>query len=544
MRWTNVSPKNRHYRHDIGWIPPSCRHGMMAVHESGRYGAPMQSFFKLLATGIVAILLVACRTGTSSSTPADEAEGGVRYGQLRFHPCTLSGPYSGGNVSAQCARLDVPENRDAPEGRHISLHIAWLPATSDGAETEDPVFFLAGGPGQAASSSWPTIDAAFANVRRQRHVILVDQRGTGLSHPLGCGDTSEDANAETGGDTFEQVIAATKRCAAQLDADPRHYTTTDAVADLDQVRAALGAATINLVGVSYGTRVVQQYAMRHPQRVRTMTLDGIVPNTLILGSEDARNLDRALGLQFLFCEQTPSCKEAFGDDLRGQLRTLMTRLSEHPVDAKFRDPNTGELRHDTVTTEHIIVLTRMFSYVPQAAALLPLVLREADRDRYDPLLALSSMIEQQMNDQIVLGMQLSVICAEDADQLKEDPAADRYVIGNQTIRLLKAQCSVWPAGERPADFHTPLVADIPALLLSGELDPVTPPDYGDQVAAHLSQGRHLVLQWQGHGSFNTGCVPRLLGQFLETADARALDASCLDSLSYVPPFITFNGWDP
>ncbi|MDR1075211.1 MAG: alpha/beta hydrolase [Xanthomonadaceae bacterium] len=494
--------------------------------------------FRLLIAIAALSLLSSCQ---SESATGDAS--GQRYGNLRFQPCTLTNPYSSGNVQGRCAQLEVAENPDAPEGRRIALNIAWLPATEEGAEAADPVFFLAGGPGQAAVGSWPLLDPIFADVRKRRHIILVDQRGTGKSGPLNCAlSQDEDDAARLRDADAARAAEEARRCARSLDADPRFYATTDAVRDLEQVRAALGADSIDLVGVSYGTRVAQQYARRHGSHVRAMVLDGVVPNTLMLGSEDARNLDEALASQFQRCQAQAACRARFGHDLRGQLRDLIQRLRRRPLDTDYRDPFSGELRHGQLTAAHVTTLTRMFAYAPEAASLLPLLLSEADRGRHGPLMSLSMLVEKKTLEQMSMGMQLSVVCAEDAGL---PPPADRdTLLGADMGRLLRAQCDAWPAGAAPADFHEPLVSDVPALLLSGELDPTTPPRYGDEVAKHLSRGRHLLLKGQGHNTIGAGCMPKLLDRFLETADAQSLDAGCLDALDYVPPFTSFNGWEP
>ncbi len=489
-----------------------------------------------------ALLLAACQGDPG------RPEGGAtlrHYGDIAFKPCTLTAPYLTTNVEAQCATLPVAEDPDRPDGRKVALNIAWLPATKEGAAVDDPVFFLAGGPGQSAVETWPAIDTAFREVRKSHHVILVDQRGTGKSNPLSCKDKDGRNAYGDGEDAGEAAMVAFARaCAASLQADPRFYTTTDAVRDLETVRKALGAATINVVGASYGTRVAQQYAMRHPASTRSVVIDGVVPNELALGNEHARNLDDALALQFERCQATPACREKFGEDLRGQLRTLMQRLAAETVETDYRHPLTGERLHGRVTPGAVAGITRMYAYYPQGAALLPLVLNEASQGRYAPLMSLAKLLETQLGDQFMHGMQLSVICAEDADLLQAQPGDADTVLGSVMGEALKAQCGVWPAGKRPADFHAAWTSAIPTLLLSGELDPVTPPRYGEQVARTLSNGRHLVLKGQGHGTFAAGCMPKLLGRFLETADAKGLDATCLDTLDYVPPFTGFNGWEP
>lgn len=501
------------------------------------------SAFAIACAGLVA----ACTPGQAPAPAGTSASATRTWGTLAFKPCSLTSPFATTSIEAQCTTLQVPEDAARADGRRIGLNIAWLPATSETASAADPVVFLAGGPGQAATEAWPAVDAAFAEVRKHRGVLLVDQRGTGRSHPLRCKD-AEGNNAFTADpDDLSAASARTfaQACAAALDADPRHYTTTDAVRDLERVRVAVGAPQLNLVGGSYGTRVAQQYAATHPSRVRTVVLDGVVPNTLVLGSEHARNLDAALAAQFDRCQRLPACRARFGSDIRAQLRTLMQRLEAAPVEVAFTDPMTGAARTDTATSGHVAALTRMFAYTPQAAALLPLVLDEAQAGRYAPLMALSDLVTRQVGGQINHGMQLSVICAEDAGELGTRAVADAdTVLGAAMSDVLVAQCAAWPTGTRPAAFRAPLKTDAPVLLLSGEFDPVTPPRYGEEVARHLPNGRHLVLRGQGHGTFAVGCTPKLLARFIDTADAKALDAKCLDSLDYVPPFTGFNGWEP
>lgn len=465
-------------------------------------------------------------------------------GSLDFEPCTLAPDFATNSVEAQCATLSVPENPDAAEGRRIALAIAWIPTEND--DAPDPVFMLAGGPGQSARDSYPAVAGAFREVLRKRNVILVDQRGTGASQPLVCRD--EEGEAATG-DSLEDTPAAAaafaRRCLAQLSesSDPRFYTTTDAVRDLDAVRSAIGAERINLVGISYGTRVAQQYLKRHPERVRSLVLDGVVPNDLVLGSEHAKNLGATLERQFARCADAPGCRDAFGDP-RVRFDALASELRTAPRTVQYRDAFTGEMRSGELTYGHLASVVRMYAYAPAVAAMLPLALHEAASGRADTLMAQAEMLIGQLGDQIMHGMQLSVACSEDGPRLRVDPADANSVLGTEFIEYTLAQCAEWPRGNVPEDFHSPLSSDVPMLLLSGEFDPVTPPGYGERVLAGASKGRHLVLRGQGHNVFGVGCAPRLMARFIDTIDAAALEVDCLDRLQYAPPFTGFHGWDP
>ncbi|HXW10307.1 MAG TPA: alpha/beta hydrolase [Steroidobacteraceae bacterium] len=490
--------------------------------------------------------MAAC-LGLLAAVPAPATNGTrVDFGALAFAPCTLAAAGQAVTLAARCASLRVPEDRSRPDARSIELAIAWVPSTSK-SPAPDPVLFLAGGPGQSALESFPMVAPAFRETLRQRHVILVDQRGTGGSHPLECPKAidPDDPSALDAGDP-DTARRIAERCLDEVrgNADPRFYTTSTYVADLEAVRAALGAPRVNLVGVSYGTRVALEYLRRHAAHVRAVVLDSTVPPPLILGAEHARNLDAAIDAQFRRCEADAACRERFGSP-RERLGSLLERLRAQPVKVAYADPVTDEPREDELTAEALAGVVRLHAYSPQLFAMLPMLLEGAANGRYQHLMAQARMVEQLVGEQISVPLQLAVSCTEDAPWLVGDPADRDTLLGTAFVDFLRAQCEVWPRGGMPEDFHTPVVADRPVLLFSGEFDPVTPPRYGAEVARRLPDARHLVLRGQGHGVLGIGCTPRLLAQFLERPEsARNLDAHCLDALGYVPPFAGAYGWDP
>ena len=142
------------------------------------------------------------------------------------------------------------------------------------------------------------------------------------------------------------------------------------------------------------------------------------------------------------------------------------------------------------------------------------------------------------------GMQLSVICAEDADLLEPDPQAAQTLLGNLLVDVTRTQCEIWPHGQRPADFREPASGDAPVLILEGELDPVTPPRYGEEVAKTLANAKLIVARGQGHNVIGRGCLPKLVGEFMDTLEPKSLDTSCAEDLGPIPHFIDFNGAAP
>ena len=498
--------------------------------------------FPLATVALAATLLAGC--GQQAQTHGIDRDGKLRYGELAFEPCSLSTPGAEA-VEAQCTTLAVPEDHDQPDGRSIELAIAWLPAK--GLAEDDPIYMISGGPGQSALASYPTLDRAFVDARRTRDVILVDARGTGGSHPLKCTDNAgRSAFGDSVDSSPEASRAFAERCREQLskDADLRHYATADHVRDLDLVRRKLGVDRINLYGVSYGTRVAQQYAKRFPDHVRTMVLDSVVPNSLVLGQDHARNLEQALQAQFARCRTEPPCAANLGDPARQLDAVRATLQAGNMAPVRFRDPLTGAWRSEVPAYADLAGLLRLYSYQPEVAATLPLLLHEAAQGHYEALLAQSRLLTESIGESIMHGMQLSVMCTEDAADMRIDDADADTVLGNEMVAYLQAQCSVWPTRQRPADFREPLAGDVPVLAISGEFDPVTPPRYGDEVVASLPNGRHLVLPGQGHSVLATGCMPKLFAQFVERADARGLDTECLQRLIPAPPFTGNHGWEP
>ncbi|MFT3790643.1 MAG: alpha/beta hydrolase [Rudaea sp.] len=472
-------------------------------------------------------------------------------GTLAFKACELPQKKSGATTAAFCAPFSVPENPDDPASRRIDLHLALIKSDAERADS-DIVVFLAGGPGQAAVETYPQIAAALAPLRRHHHILLLDQRGTGQSHPLDCEAAKDDEkNGTRAGETDSGIDTAklretTSKCLAEIEkkADPRQYTTTVATRDLEDLRVALGAPQFDLVGVSYGTRMAQQYLMRHPAGVRSVVLDSVAPNELVFGQEFAQNLDSALKAQFALCSKNAACAKAFGDSW-ASLGKLRDALRAQPQNVTLRDPVTFKPDELRLSANRFAGLVRMFAYSPETAALLPLSIAEGLKGNYAPLAGQTQLLQDDMSGAMNGGMQASVICSEDADLLKPDPNDANTLLDSSSLTdAIAAMCAVWPHGATPADFHAPLKSDKPILVLEGELDPVTPPRYGEQVMQGLSNAKLIVARGQGHNVIGRGCIPKLVDEFVEKLNPKMLDAKCVDALGPVPALVDFNGASP
>ena len=239
-------------------------------------------------------------------------------GDIAFRECVVEAQARDRTV--QCAWYDVPEDYTAPQGKHIKLFIARLPARKS-KKILEPILFLAGGPGQSATASYLHVDRIFKGLAKDRDFYLVDQRGTGHSNYLGCGDAvNEEIAALTQFDP-KLLKDLTKRCLQELPGDSRFYTTSVAIKDFEKIREALNVEQWNLFGVSYGTRSGIHYMRKHPNFIRTALLDSVVPPELAIFSDVALNSQKILSGLYQRCEQDVECNKRF-PDLAGEVETL------------------------------------------------------------------------------------------------------------------------------------------------------------------------------------------------------------------------------
>jgi pimeloyl-ACP methyl ester carboxylesterase len=495
---------------------------------------PVHSRFRLIP--LIALLCGSPIPGGSVVAAADKT--------FVSQPCRLENPSGLNSVAARCGYLEVAENPDAPSGAKIRLHVAVIAALRSQPAAE-PLFIVAGGPGSAASQFYAATAPAFERIRRERDLVIVDQRGTGLSNPLDC-DFPEDFDVSQL--ALDRLRALIKGCREQLKAHQlEYYTTSIAVRDLDQVRAALGYERIALYGVSYGTRVVEHYARRFADHTRVVILDGAIVPEAPVGPAIAIDAQSTLDRIFLACEHDHDCTQKF-PNLGPRFAILLDAITRKPSGLEFADPVTGRSEHLEVTRDYIVAAVRLLSYNSQTISLLPLLLDEAARGNLSPLVAQAVMTTRALTDQLSIGMHNSVVCAEDvpfyADaKIDRDTLARTYIGTNQVDGLIEI-CKIWPRGVADPDLHAPLRSKVPALVLSGELDPVTPPANGARTAQEFGDSLHIVAAGQGHGQLATGCVPRLMAQFIEAGTTRDFDASCAKAIVGLPFFLNFSGPAP
>ena len=449
--------------------------------------------------------------------------------RIALAPCHLDGLPE----EVLCGRHEVFEDREGRAGRRIELRLAVLPALRREA-SPDPLVLLAGGPGQGAIDLAGAAARYFREIRQRREIVLVDLRGTGESHPLACGPGADDLEWLAGAIPPE----ALRRCLESVEADVRMYGTAAAMDDLDEIREALGYERINLWGGSYGTRAALVYARRHPDRVRSVVLDGAAPFGLRLPLHNARGAQRAFDRLIDDCAADEACGAAY-PRLREAIERLLARLQAAPARVTLRHPRTGAPWTISITRDFFASALRGFLYTPAHAALVPFVVSAADAGDFAPFATLSFETAAWSVETMSLGLTLSILCSEEVpriDPVEVDAAVRGTYLGRSEYDAWSAMCRVWPRGTTPDDADAPLQSTVPALILSGDLDPVTPPEWGEAMAIDFPGARHVVVPGTGHNTTFTGCVPDLIARFVERGGAEGLDAACVSSLRR-PPFV-------
>ena len=436
-----------------------------------------------------------------------------------------------------CGKLTVLENRETRSGRTIDLNVVVLPAF-DQKHKAEPLFDLAGGPGEASTGGAAFYAGEGKEYRRRHDVVLVDQRGTGQSNPLSI--PQEKTPQHYLSEMYPVEYVREMRRALEQRADLTKYTTSIAMDDLDDVRAWLGYDRINLFGLSYGTRAALVYMRQHPERVRSAILMGVAPTDLKMPLHHSESAARAMDLLLSECEQDTSCQAAF-PQIRDDWKNVLAQLEKQPAHVEYSQP--GKVGPTAVEIRRGVFAEkiRTWMYNRDKAARIPLIVHHAAGGDFKPFL--QQAIAPSIPDFIADGLYLSVTCAEDVPFIDQEEAAKLTAgnpFGDYRVSQQTRACGMWPRGEIPDDFLEPVSSKSPVLIFSGNMDPVTPPKYGEEVARHLPNSKHIIIPEAGHGPFglsNPGCVDRIAIEFLDKGDAKNLDVSCVTRMAR-PPFTT------
>lgn len=457
---------------------------------------------------------------------------------LHMHPCTEGHS----KVPADCGTFLVYENRAARSGRTIELGFVLLKAEHPSGRV---IYFNPGGPGGlTAIYAGPFADGEFLRpiwVLRSRYdILLLDNRGMSLSHPLDCNSIFD---AKDPAPYFLQLWPsdALRACRARdaQTSDLSAYTTDNAVDDLNDLRAALGYRKIVLFGGSYGTYFSLVYMRRHPQSVESAVLDGVAPpHLLVLPLEDAYGAQLAMNDVISECASDRVCHAHF-PDLAAHFAALVRRFDHGPIAITIRNSSTHKLQRVRLSFEVFADRLRQLLYDEGSAAYAPVIIEDAYRGNYLPLGAMVDSVTLSFPQILDAGANLSYVCTEQLPFITGAAVVRTSAgsfQGDSRVRAEQEACRIWNVRPVPASEDAIVRSDLPVLMVSGTNDPTSPAIYAQEELRYLSNARLILQRGEGHGA-TTPCTDNLIVQFVLDASAKGLPTSSCAGSFHRPPFV-------
>jgi pimeloyl-ACP methyl ester carboxylesterase len=458
-------------------------------------------------------------------------------------PCPFDIPEG---APVECGFVVVPEDHDNPAGPTIRLAVATFRDQSDDHQP-DPVLLLAGGPGERIVGRAAVLAQFLAPIYPNRDLIAFDQRGVGLSEPaLECPEFVEslfdildepDPNA-----AMKTIFDAILACRDRLVAEGHNlsaFNTVQNAADVNAIRVALGYDEINLYGGSYGSLLAQAAMRDHPEGIRSVAVNSVLPLEKSLFVEAATTTSTAIMRLLDACAADEACDAAY-PNLEEKLFEVIDRLNDEPIPVSLTNPLDGRSYDAVLTGETVTANLVTFLYLTQIIPALPQAVDNLYEGDFGLITQLSST-RLGLLDLMSRGMTFSVMCTEDL--IGYTPEDLLRVAAALPPQLAKAAdpdvdikygvfgvCENWPVEEAGPWVKEPLASDIPTLVLEGEFDPVTPPEYGQLLADNLTNSYYFEFPGIGHDVIVASeCARIIAGAFLDdpTQDPRA---ACFDEM--------------
>lgn len=491
-----------------------------------------QKRIAIVAGLIVLLLLVVLGSGQAK---AEELPGTFIPSPCMFEGIDLGlKTLTGESLGFECGYVVVPERHANPEGPTLRLPVAIRRATAADARP-DPLLLAQGGPGGDAFEIFSLL-VPNTQLAEDRDIVIFNQRGTFYAEPvLSCPETTDiladllKADSEEGQALYDQAIVACYDRLVASGVDLSAFNSLENAADVAAIARALDYEEYNFYGVSYGTLLGLHLMRNHPEGLRSVILDSVVPTDVNFLAETPASEDRVLGEVFDACAANPECLEAY-PNLEERFYALVRRFDEKPVTTTLTDTKTGQ-RYETYLDGKALrgVLFQLL-YVPRMNAVLPKVIHDLERGDLRYIQAMWPLFT--FDETVIEGMYYSVICAEDADIVLSDISLAQVrpeiaATAEEDVLSIVDLCRKWQVDPLPANVDDPVTSEIPTLLLSGRFDPVTPPAFAEAAAVGLSQAVNLVDPTASHGvAFLNPCVNTIMAAFLDDPLSQP-DSTCL-----------------
>lgn len=473
-------------------------------------------------------------------------------------PCQFDTP---SQVRVTCGYAIVPENRTSNSTDTIKLAVAIFHSTSSN-PAPDPVVFLQGGPGgQAVKLSADAFEYLVKPFISERDYITFDQRGTGLSDPaLKCDELDKTYRQDIYGmleiESREYVYKnSLLSCNGLLQAngiDLSAYSTVESAADLRDIVKLLGYEKVNLYGASYGTRLGLVTMRNHPEIVRSVILDSVVPVESNVLNEYPNSVDSALSRLFTSCAANHECNRAY-PDLENVFWELVKELDENPVTLSTSAYPMGTVTEtvDGFYLMSVILGLEKVSYYINTA---PQTIYRVKAKDYSTLTAAQYSLPYAFEG-INPGLYVSMMCREHVlatTQEELQATTSKVNVGNVMWRPFYGDfgemfeaCKSWGTVGPDLGEKDAVISDIPSLIIEGAYDPATPPFYGKQVAEDLSNSFYFEFPNMGHvptSGDSSGCAMQVALDFIKDP-AIEPDRTCLNEMKDVKFLVPYTG-DP
>lgn len=530
---------------------------------------------------LICIVLTACANGGNApSIPAPKVEPDPVMSatptppQTGYTPaiepaeCPFSLPQGlGEGQELECGYLVVPEDRTKPEGRLIKLAYAIFHSPNPAARPV-PLVYLEGGPGVSALKPLQYNFGRFSSFLQQSDLIFFDQRGVGLSQPaLDCPEHQDfiDRSLEkilTAEEITTQASQAFLACRSRFleeGIDLNRYNTEQSAADLADLQTALAIPAWDLYSVSYGTRLALEMMRSHPEGIRSVILDSVVPPQVDQISEAITNVDAALQDFLETCLQDPSCQQAY-PELEILLFELVAALNANPVQVPVANLLTGKQYNAFLDGNTFLGVVIKSLYSAEILPMIPMMVYETAQGNFSKVSSLRSNI---LTNAAFLssGMYYTVLCHEEAPFSNADEVAANLAQYPELAGFFESSlanspgtfafCEQWAAGQAAAVQSQAVESSIPTLVLAGQFDPSTPPAWSRLAADSLENSYYFEFPGIGHTpSLSHPCPNSIAAAFLADP-TQPPEASCsmamqlsfllpqdLDNLSFVPAEVT------
>ncbi len=488
------------------------------------YSAVVQAYCRSTCIAIIYLVGISLSTQALSDECLDERTQNPIYG-------------------ADCQFLSLKEDPANSNSRTLDVYLTRIPAIQD--NQKPPIFFIAGGPGQASSELIAMFRHQFSHLLVDHDFVFVDQRGTGKSNPLDCDiDLLEHAD-KTLNALEELALEKQRECLKTYDGDLTRYTTPYAVQDLEAVRKHLGYDKIFLWGGSYGTRVIIEYLRSFPSSIAGAILDGVAPVSIQLPAFLERDGSRALGHLFEICQSDAACEKAF-PNLSAHWLTLLDTLQRKSSIVTLTHPRTQKSHRIYIDDQIISAWTRIILYSREITPILPLALHRATLHDYSQLFSIYALGLENLSEGVSEGMQTAVLCAEDHKfrQSNTQNKLDNYtrLLHLPTPVSLDRICEMFPKSILEANYFEAISSEVPTLLLSGKLDPVTPALWAEELSPQLPNSRHIIIEGGHHIVSRLGCMPHIIAKFIKAPNKlNNIDIECINNIKTPHFFIDSAG---